>query len=149
MTTKVTNSVLDSSSVTTYVGTTAIALNRTSASQTLTGVSIDGNAETANSATTATSAENTIGVGQTWQNVSASRTENVTYTNLTSRPIFISVRFDRDDGELQLFVDSLMVGRTGSTAGPVYYTLTAIVPINSTYSVNAIGTGTLSWFELR
>lgn len=36
-----------------YVGTTAIAINRSSASQTLTGVSIDGNAATATSATTA------------------------------------------------------------------------------------------------
>jgi hypothetical protein len=35
---------------TTYVGTTAIALNRASASQTLTGVSIDGNAATATTA---------------------------------------------------------------------------------------------------
>lgn len=37
-----------------YVGTTAIALNRTSASQTLTGVSIDGSAASASTATTAT-----------------------------------------------------------------------------------------------
>jgi hypothetical protein len=42
---------------TTYVGTTAIALNRGSASQTLTGVSIDGNAATA------TTADNIDGVG--------------------------------------------------------------------------------------
>lgn len=41
-----------------YVGTTAIANNRTSASQTLTGVSIDGNAATATSATTAGSVTN-------------------------------------------------------------------------------------------
>ena len=37
-----------------YIGTTAITLNRTSSSQTLTGVSIDGNAATATSATSAT-----------------------------------------------------------------------------------------------
>ena len=37
-----------------YVGTTAIALNRGSASQTLTGISIDGNAATATTATNAT-----------------------------------------------------------------------------------------------
>lgn len=43
--------VLGNSTV--YVGTTAIALNRTSASQTLTGVSIDGSAGSATSATTA------------------------------------------------------------------------------------------------
>lgn len=41
-----------------YIGTTAIALNRSSASQTLTGTSIDGNAATATSATSATNAAN-------------------------------------------------------------------------------------------
>lgn len=41
-----------------YVGTTAVALNRSSASQTLTGTSIDGNAATATSATSATNATN-------------------------------------------------------------------------------------------
>ena len=41
-----------------YVGTTAIALNRSSASQTLTGTSIDGNAATATSATSATNTTN-------------------------------------------------------------------------------------------
>lgn len=41
-----------------YVGTTAIALNRASGSQTLTGTSIDGNAATATSATSATNTTN-------------------------------------------------------------------------------------------
>jgi hypothetical protein len=44
-----------------HVGTTAIALNRSSASQTLTGVSIDGSAGSAGSATNATNAAN-IGI---------------------------------------------------------------------------------------
>jgi len=48
--------VLGNSTV--YIGTTAIALNRASASQTLTGTSIDGNAGTATTATTATNATN-------------------------------------------------------------------------------------------
>ena len=48
--------VLGNSTV--YIGTTAIALNRSSASQTLTGTSIDGNAATATSATSATNATN-------------------------------------------------------------------------------------------
>ena len=43
-----------------YVGTTAIAINRSSASQTLTGVSINGNAATATSATTATTVTNGV-----------------------------------------------------------------------------------------
>lgn len=48
--------VLGNSTV--YIGTTAIALNRASASQTLTGTSIDGSAGSATTATTATNANN-------------------------------------------------------------------------------------------
>ena len=48
--------VLGNSSL--YIGTTAIALNRTSASQSLTGVNIDGSAGSAMTATTATNATN-------------------------------------------------------------------------------------------
>ena len=44
-----------------YVGTTAIAINRSSASQTLTGTSIDGNAATATTAGSATTAANLSG----------------------------------------------------------------------------------------
>jgi hypothetical protein len=51
--------VLGNSTV--YIGTTAIALNRSSASQSLTGVSIDGSAGSATTATTATNATN-IGI---------------------------------------------------------------------------------------
>jgi hypothetical protein len=42
-----------------YIGTTAIALNRATASQSLTGVSIDDSAGSATTATTATNATNT------------------------------------------------------------------------------------------
>ena len=101
-------------------------------------------------AATATSAANAIGVGQTWQDVSASRASGTTYTNSTGRPIFISVKWFRDDGSLFLTVDGLQIGGTGGTAGPQYYTLTAIIPSGSTYSATANGSGgTLSWYELR
>lgn len=50
------SSVLGNSTV--YIGTTGIALNRASASQSLTGVSIDGSAGSATTATTATNANN-------------------------------------------------------------------------------------------
>ena len=50
------SAVLGNSTV--YIGTTAIALNRATASQSLTGISIDGSAGSATSATTATNATN-------------------------------------------------------------------------------------------
>jgi hypothetical protein len=99
-------------------------------------------------AATATTAANAIGVGQTWQDVTASRTDGVTYTNSTGRPIFISVRLLRDDGLLELWVDELPIGKTGNTAGPSNYTLTAIIPASSTYRVEKSG-NTLYWYELR
>ena len=60
------SAVLGNSTV--YIGTTAIALNRASASQTLTGTSIDGNAGTATTATTATNATNTATTDDTSTN---------------------------------------------------------------------------------
>jgi hypothetical protein len=121
---------------------TPSALVGTNITGTAAGLSIGGNAATA------TSAANALGVGQTWQDVTASRAASTTYTNSTGRPIFISVRMEQDDGTLNLTVDGLMIGRTGYTAGPVNYTLTAIVPAGSTYLVTTTG-GTLFWYELR
>ena len=89
-----------------------------------------------------------IGVGQTWQNVTASRVVGTTYTNSSGKPIFISVRLEQDDGTITLTVDGLMIGRSGYTAGPVYYTLTGIIPVGSTYVVGTTG-GTFLWYELR
>ena len=60
-----------------YIGTTAIALNRASASQTLTGTNIDGSAGSATTATTATNATNTA------------ITDDTT-TNATFYPTFVS-----------------------------------------------------------
>ena len=67
--------VLGNSTV--YIGTTAIALNRGSASQSLTGVSIDGSAGSATTATTATNANN-IAI-----------TDN-TSTNAAFYPVFVN-----------------------------------------------------------
>ena len=67
--------VLGNSSL--YVGTTAITLNRSSASQTLTGVNIDGSAGSAGTATTATNATN------------VAVTDDTT-TNSTFYPAFVS-----------------------------------------------------------
>ncbi len=55
------NSYLANSSF--FIGTTSISLGRASASQTLTGVSIDGNAATATSASSASSATNSTQLG--------------------------------------------------------------------------------------
>lgn len=94
-----------------------------------------------------------IGDGQTWQNVTSSRSEGATYTNTTGKPIMVNIR--------------------GGTAGNAYFSITAtvggtafliaedqtstiarpvgnfIVPIGSTYRVDTNYGVFSQWFELR
>ena len=91
--------VLGNSTV--YIGTTGIALNRASASQSLTGVSIDGSAGSATTATTATNA-NSVAVTD---NTSTNSDYYITYvTNSTGNlPITVAstiLKFNPSTGVL-------------------------------------------------
>jgi hypothetical protein len=82
-----------------------------------------------------------LGWGQTLQNVLASRSAGVTYTNTTGRPIWVSV------GELSftgrtLTVDGLLVSANSGNSSNAQ----AIVPPGSTYLVNF---SVAYWVELR
>lgn len=90
------SAVLGNSTV--YIGTTAIVLNRSSASQSLTGVSIDGSAGSATTATTATNATN-VGV-----------TDNTT-TNSDYYPTFVT----NTTGNLPITVSSTKLKYNPST----------------------------------
>ena len=92
-----------------------------------------------------------IGVNQTWQDVTSSRSAGTTYTNSTGKPIMVNVYLT--DGESRtgsLTVGGVVVavaishGAGGSTA-----TMSAIVPNGVSYSVGASGGGVAMWAELR
>lgn len=84
-----------------------------------------------------------LGVGQTWQDVKASRASGVTYTNTTTRPIMVSIA-EGSDGSRELTVDGLLVAYSGGVSADS--TMQAIVPIGSTY----LFTGAfINWLELR
>jgi len=92
-----------------------------------------------------------IGVGQTWQDMTASRAGSTEYTNSTEKPIMINVYTDNSTALewLLLIVDSLTIA-TNSKAATTSATgicVTGIIPAGSTYQVNA--SETLKWFELR
>jgi len=102
--------VLGNSTV--YIGTTAIALNRSSASQSLTGVSIDGSAGSATTATTATNANNVAITDDTSTNAD----EYLTWvTNTTGNlPVKVSstkLKFNPSTGVLTV---------TGGTGGGTF-----------------------------
>lgn len=95
-----------------------------------------------------------IGVGQTWQNVLASRALNTTYTNSTGRPIMITVAL-RDQGSYmsEMYVAGVQVG-TWDQSTSITYTQTFIVPAGATYMVtgnggSAGGNTLVLWTELR
>ena len=94
-----------------------------------------------------------LGVGQTWQDVTASRAAGVTYTNSAGRPIFVIVTGRDQASGGRAYVDGLSVGGfTQSSTGTVLSTISFIVPDGSTYSVSSgvSVTGTdKQWVELR
>lgn len=95
-----------------------------------------------------------IGVGQTWQDVTASRAAGTTYTNTTGRSIGVAITIQGGGGveTWTVSVGGVLVftGDPGtgspSTSTQVFF----IVPHGVTYTTNNPGTGAITkWTELR
>lgn len=93
-----------------------------------------------------------IGVGQTWQDVKASRANNTTYQNTTGKPIYVYVRGGTASGgssiSASVGVSSPNVQAAAQSAyfgGPGIW---FIVPDQHYYSASA-SNGILAWSELR
>lgn len=92
------------------------------------------------------SARPSIGISQTWQDVTASRAKGVTYTNGTGRPIQIFINFDPDGGSSVLRI----AGHPFNVNDNSSEFVSAIIPAGNTYSLSAWGTAnTMKWLELR
>lgn len=91
-----------------------------------------------------------LGIGQSWQNVTASRATGTTYTNSTGRPIMVSIFSDKNNpSNVNLNVDGVQVAKNrgySTTGAQGCSGVTAVVPNGSTYSTNFVFT---SWIELR
>lgn len=87
-----------------------------------------------------------IGVGQTWQAVTGSRTSGTTYTNSTGKPIMVMVSNNSVAGGSGYTVAGVNIGNTGSNSqyNPL---ITFLVPVGATYSVTS--TSITLWAELR
>lgn len=105
-----------------------------------------------NATGTANSLNAGIGVNQTWQDVTASRTSGTTYTNSTGKPIMVSAYNDGYNSDLptiSLTVDGLKIAFVDSGTGVGGICVSGIVPNGSTYVITKTGVGTLNVFELR
>lgn len=94
-----------------------------------------------------------IGVGQTWQNVLASRVQDTAYQNTTGKPIQVAIGADAQDGPRSFQVSSngstwVLVGRFAENAGLRENNVFAIIPPGWYYKV--VGPASIThWAELR
>lgn len=95
-----------------------------------------------------------LGIGQTWQDVTASRALGTTYTNSTGKPIFVSIYTTSNNTPATgatLSVDGINVQSNQGYAGPngtgTNLSISTVVPAGSTYLLS--GANFLAWAELR
>jgi hypothetical protein len=125
--------------------------NNTSALQTV-APSTSGNLLTSNGTTWVSSAPPNvgIGVGQTWQNLTGSRSNGATYTNSTGKPIqvIISCQTNNNVTSLVVYVGGVIIYSGGSFTWYNSPTASFIVPNGASYLAST-NTSFLSWAELR
>jgi len=88
-----------------------------------------------------------LGEGQAWQDLTASRSAGVTYTNTTGRAIFISIRPSAAVGNPIIVVDGVDVAYAASSTSNSS-NFSVVVPDGSTYRMNG-PSGIMQWAELR
>jgi hypothetical protein len=97
-----------------------------------------------------------LGAAQSWQDMSASRAINTTYTNTTGRPIIVTASMTSTTASCNAMI--IINGVTtiyGSSVGATgqWMTISAVVPNGVTYRIAvSAGTGTIAantWRELR
>lgn len=90
-----------------------------------------------------------IGVGQTWQNVSGSRTSGTTYTNSTGKPITVicGQSGSGSASTLTVTVGGVSFGGQSTLSGGTII-LSFVVPNGATYSAT-LGVAFTIWMELR
>ena len=88
-----------------------------------------------------------LGAGQTWQDVTGSRSSGVTYTNTTGKPIMVNISATpTSPSNRSIIVDGIDVAVTDADGSDLGF-MSAVVPDGSTYRTNSAGI--VLWTELR
>jgi hypothetical protein len=100
----------------------------------------------------ALAAMSSLGYGQTYQDVAASRVLGTTYYNTTGKPIFVSWSGSNSvaNGSTTGQVSGVTVARTGGAGGVGFaISFSFIVPTGATYAIVGATSTTVYWYELR
>ena len=93
-----------------------------------------------------------FGIGQTWQNVTASRAVGVTYTNTTGKPISVNIALISTSSSYAITctIGGVALRGSGATVANNIVFFSGVVPSGSTYSATTTATASVySWQELR
>ena len=95
-----------------------------------------------------------LGYGQTWQNLTGSRAVSTTYYNITSKPILVNAQVQTTSntvGTLTATANGIQVALSAIAASAGYYCgyVSFIVPPNNSYSVASTYGSITTWSELR
>jgi hypothetical protein len=125
--------------------------NGTSALQTV-APSTSGNVLTSNGTTwTSAAAPVSLGIGQTWQDVTGSRAVGTTYTNSTGNPIFLAISGNSGNGTGTFSINGSIIAQVGESspfAGQSGINFNIVIPNGNTYLANGDWNVTY-WWELR
>jgi hypothetical protein len=100
----------------------------------------------------AVTAMSSLGYGQTWQNMTGSRSKSTTYYNTTGKPICVSIKVSQagPGEECYLTINGQEMCRNAAVGAGSKLTVSGIVPPFASYRIDQNGTTTLSlWAELR
>lgn len=86
-----------------------------------------------------------LGIGQNWQDVTASRAVNTTYTNSTGKPMQVSVDVTGGVSLSNFQINGINAVRLNAGTR---YQIFAIIPVNGTYLLPT-GVTMNYWAELR
>ena len=99
---------------------------------------------------TTVQADASIGYGQTWQNLTASRASGTTYTNSTGKSIAVAVNTTfAANARIYASVDGVFVDGIGVATAGGDVSASFIVPNGDTYVVTITNAGLGLWSELR
>lgn len=93
-----------------------------------------------------------LGYGQKWQDVTANRKYNTTYTNTTGKPIMIYLAGSTvSNHELVITLDGITCNHFNFTNTGQNIDISLVIPPSGTYSFNGKGvrSGYFKWLELR
>ncbi len=90
-----------------------------------------------------------LGVGQTWQNLSGSRSLGTTYYNTTGKPIQIEVNFNATSANAAASITVGGVVAASTTIASWNQCLTVCVPAGATYVASSASVALKYWAELR